>query len=91
MLGILFTVDLNCPSNFHGCHNDFSLAAEKLTIGAEILSHYPVELGFKASDISKLLKTVKANLYMSLFSSKVLLSARTSNIKTTKGSKVQPD
>ena len=54
--GYFVVVDLNYPSNLHGCHNDFPLAAEKLTIDAEMLSQYQVELGNRTSPIPKLLK-----------------------------------
>ena len=59
-VGYFVMVDLNYPSNLHGCHNDSPLAAEKLKIDAEMLSQYQVELGNKTSHITKLLETLQS-------------------------------
>ena len=59
-LGYFAMVDLNYPSNLYDCHNDFPLAAEKLTIENDMLSQYQVELGNKTSHIPILLETVQS-------------------------------
>ena len=59
-VGYFVMVGLNYPSNIHDNHNDFSLAAEKLKIDAEMLSQYHLELGNKTSHIPKLLETFQS-------------------------------
>ena len=59
-VGYFVMVDSNYPSNLHGCHNDFPLAAEKLKIDTKMLSQYQVELGNKTSHFTKLLETLQS-------------------------------
>ena len=59
-VGYFVMVDLNYPSNLHDCHNEYSLAAEKLKIDAEMLFQYQVELGNKTGHIPKLLETLQS-------------------------------
>ena len=56
-VGYFVMVDPGYPSNLHDCQKDFPLAAEKLTIDAEMLSQYQVQLGNKTSHIPKFLET----------------------------------
>ena len=58
--GCFVMVDLNYPSKLHDCHNDFPLAAEKLTIENDMLSQYQLDLGNKTSHIPMLLETVQS-------------------------------
>ena len=48
-VGYFVMVYLNYPSNLHDCHNDFTMAAEKLAIDSEMLSEYQVESGNKTT------------------------------------------
>ena len=54
-VGYFVMVDPSYPSNLHDCQK--RLPSEKLTIDAEMLSQYQVQLGNKTSHIPELLET----------------------------------
>ena len=68
-VGYFVMADVKYSSNLHDCHNDFPLAAEKLTIDAEMLSQYQVLMGNKTIHILKLLETFQlTQKYLCLYS-----------------------
>ena len=56
--GFFLMVNLLCPQNLHDAHNDFSLAAEKLTIDSQYASAYQQEINPKPEKSEKLMETL---------------------------------